>query len=101
MGFFDGGVVATDACLAIEGADDFLSGVLTGRMHMDWLRIVGGRLKSDYRYSKDLVYNNFVMPRVSADRRTNSGEKGRRRSRAVRSRCASHQAQTVPIAGRS
>ena len=70
MGFFDGGVVATDACLAIEGADDFLFGVLTSRMHMDWLRTVGGRLKSDYRYSKDLVYNNFVMPRVNADQRS-------------------------------
>lgn len=69
MGFFDGGIVATDACLAIEGADDFDFGVLTSRMHMDWLRIVGGRLKSDYRYSKDLVYNNFVFPEVSDEQR--------------------------------
>ncbi len=69
MGFFDGGVVATDACLTIEGADDYLFGILTSRMHMDWLRIVGGRLKSDYRYSKDLVYNNFVMPEATAEGR--------------------------------
>lgn len=66
MGFFNGGVVATDACLTIPGADDYLFGILTSRMHMDWLRVVGGRLKSDYRYSKDLVYNNFVMPTVSS-----------------------------------
>lgn len=70
MGFFDGGVVATDACLAIEGAGDFDFGILTSRMHMDWLRIVGGRLKSDYRYSKDLVYNNFVFPKVNGDQRS-------------------------------
>lgn len=69
MGFFDGGVVATDACLTIEGADDYLFGILTSRMHMDWLRVVGGRLKSDYRYSKDLVYNNFVFPKVTEDQR--------------------------------
>lgn len=69
MGFFNGGIVATDACLTIEGASDFDFGILTSRMHMDWLRVVGGRLKSDYRYSKDLVYNNFVFPKVSDEQR--------------------------------
>lgn len=37
-------------------------GVLTSRMHNEWMRAVAGRLKSDYRYSKDIVYNNFVWP---------------------------------------
>ena len=32
------------------------------RMHNAWMRAVAGRLKSDYRYSKDIVYNNFVWP---------------------------------------
>ena len=62
MGFFTGGVVASDACLTIEGADLYDFGILTSQMHMDWLRTVGGRLKSDVRYSKDVVYNNFVFP---------------------------------------
>lgn len=65
MGFFEGGVVATNACLTVESATLFDFGILTSRMHMDWLRTVGGRLKSDLRYSKDVVYNNFVYP--SAD----------------------------------
>ncbi len=33
-------------------------------MHMDWLSVVGGRIKSDFRYSKDVVYNNFVFPPI-------------------------------------
>jgi len=70
MGFFEGGVVATDACLAIAGADAFLFGILTSEMHMAWLRVIGGRLKSDYRYSKDIVYNNFVFPEADEDQRT-------------------------------
>lgn len=37
-------------------------GVLTSIIHMDWMRAVAGRLKSDYRYSKDIVYNNFPWP---------------------------------------
>ena len=40
-------------------------GLLTSAMHMSWLRHIGGRLKSDYRYSIGLVYNNFPMPPVS------------------------------------
>jgi hypothetical protein len=77
MGFFDGGVVATDACLTVEGADDYLFGILTSRMHMDWLRVVGGRLKSDYRYSKDLVYNNFVFPDATEEQRSKLAELAR------------------------
>lgn len=37
-------------------------GVLTSNVHMAWMRAVCGRLKSDYRYSKDVVYNNFPWP---------------------------------------
>lgn len=62
MGFFEAGSIATNLCLAIEGADKALFAILTSRLHMDWLRTIGGRLKSDFRYSKDVVYNNFVMP---------------------------------------
>jgi hypothetical protein len=62
MGFFPAGNVGHDSCLVIPDADPFHFAVLTSRMHMAWLRAVGGRLKSDYRYSKDIVYNNFVWP---------------------------------------
>ena len=64
MGFFDAGVVASNACLVIEDAAIADFAILTSRMHMDWVRAVGGRLKSDYRYSKDVIYNNFVFPKV-------------------------------------
>lgn len=69
MGFFDGGVVASNACLTIQDATLFEFAILTSRMHMDWLRTVGGRLKSDVRYSKDVVYNNFVFPTVMDSQR--------------------------------
>lgn len=69
MGFYDGGVVASNLCLAIEGASLYDFGILTSQMHMDWLRVVGGRLKSDVRYSKDVVYNNFVFPTVTDEQR--------------------------------
>ena len=41
--------------------------LLTSAMHMAWLRHIGGRLKSDYRYSIGLVYNTFPPPPKSAD----------------------------------
>lgn len=37
-------------------------GVLTSNVHMAWMRVVAGRLKSDYRYSRDIVYNTFPWP---------------------------------------
>ena len=42
-------------------------GILQSLMHMAWVRAVGGRLKSDYRYSKDIVYNNFPWPEVEEE----------------------------------
>ena len=49
--------------------DDEL-GVLTSNVHMAWMRAVCGRLKSDYRYSKDVVYNNFPWPAPTEEQRT-------------------------------
>lgn len=69
MGFFTGGTVATNLCLTIEGATLYDFGILTSEMHMDWLRTVGGRLESRYRYSKDVVYNNFVYPDASDEQK--------------------------------
>ncbi|MBT1585765.1 class I SAM-dependent DNA methyltransferase [Curtobacterium flaccumfaciens] len=62
MAFFEPGRVASDGCLVVAGATLADFALLTSEMHMDWVRTVGGRLKSDYRYSKDVVYNNFVFP---------------------------------------
>lgn len=65
MIFTESGAVIGDTCMAVPDAPRWLFGLLTSRMHMDWLRTVGGRIKSDLRYSKDVVYNNFVLPQVN------------------------------------
>ena len=44
-------------------------GILTSSVHMAWTRTVCGRLKSDYRYSKDIVYNNYPFPSASVEAR--------------------------------
>ena len=62
MGFFDEDYIASDTCLFIEGGKQYHFGILMSAMHMSWVKIVCGRLKSDYRYSNELVYNNFPFP---------------------------------------
>ena len=62
MGFLSARVIATDSALIVPEADTYLFGILTSAMHMAWVRAVAGRLKSDYRYSASIVYNNFPFP---------------------------------------
>jgi hypothetical protein len=63
MGFFSKDIIIGDTCQAIPNGDLFLFGQLTSLMHMSWVKYTCGRLKSDYRYSKDLVYNNYPFPK--------------------------------------
>ena len=62
IGFLDCSTVATNLVTIIPDASLYHFGVLTSNVHMAWMRTVCGRLKSDYRYSKDIVYNNFPWP---------------------------------------
>ena len=62
LGYASPPVVPSSLVRVAEGADLFHFGVLTSRMHMAWLRHIGGRLKSDYRYSIGIVYNTFPWP---------------------------------------
>ncbi len=62
MGFFSKDYIVSDTCMAIPNATLYHFGVLESEMHMAWVRQVCGRLKSDFRYSKDIVYNNFPWP---------------------------------------
>lgn len=55
----------------IVGATEYEFGIVTSRMHMAWLRYIGGRLESRYQYSIGLVYNAFVWPEASEAQRTN------------------------------
>ena len=62
MGFFDYNSIASDTCMTIPNGTVYHFGVLTSTMHMAWMRYVCGRLELRYRYSKDIVYNNFPWP---------------------------------------
>lgn len=69
IGFFDKNVIATNANLVIPNATLYEFGVLTSNVHMGWMRVVAGRLKSDYRYSAKIVYNNFPWPSPTEDQK--------------------------------
>lgn len=62
MGFFTKEYILHNSCSAVLNATLYHFGVLTSTMHMAWMRQVCGRIKSDYRYSINLVYNNFPWP---------------------------------------
>ena len=62
IGFMSPDVIASDACSIVCGATLYHFGILTSNVHMAWMRAVAGRLKSDYRYSGGVVYNNFPWP---------------------------------------
>ena len=62
IGFLSPDNIVSDAIQFIPDATLFHFGVLTSSVHMAWTRVVCGRLKSDYRYSNDIVYNNFPWP---------------------------------------
>ncbi len=64
MSFMPFGVIANNAALIVPGATLYHFGVLTSSAHMAWMRVVAGRLKSDYRYSAAIVYNNFPWPEL-------------------------------------
>ncbi|MCG2792269.1 MAG: class I SAM-dependent DNA methyltransferase [Weeksellaceae bacterium] len=62
MGFFDKNSIVSDTCMSIPNGTLYHFGVLMSTIHMAWVKTVCGRLKSDIRYSKDIVYNNFPWP---------------------------------------
>ena len=67
MGFVEPINIASNAVLTIQDATLYHFGILESNVHMAWMRAVCGRLKSDYRYSKDIVYNNFPWPAPSPE----------------------------------
>ena len=62
----DKNTIASDLVFLIPNAKLYEFGVLMSNVHNSWMRLVAGRLKSDYRYSKDIVYNNFPWPSPTA-----------------------------------
>lgn len=71
MGFLDASVIASDAVQIIPSGSLYHFGVLTSSTHMAWMRTVCGRLEMRYRYSKDIVYNNFPWPEASDEQQEN------------------------------
>ncbi len=69
IGFAENNVIYTNQLLFIDNADLYDFGILTSNVHMAWMRAVAGRLKSDYRYSKDIVYNNFPWPKSTKEQK--------------------------------
>jgi len=62
FGFFDKNSIVSDTCMSIPQGNKYHFGVLMSTMHMAWVKTTCGRLKSDFRYSKDIVYNNYPWP---------------------------------------
>ncbi|NIB63747.1 class I SAM-dependent DNA methyltransferase [Streptococcus pseudopneumoniae] len=62
-------MIISDAVITINNAPIWLLGILESKMHMVWLRSIGGKLKTDYRYSAGLVYNTFPIPELSDSRK--------------------------------
>ena len=66
IGFVTADTIASNAVQIVPGSTLYHFGILTSNVHMAWMRTVCGRLKSDYRYSKELVYNTFPWPQPTA-----------------------------------
>lgn len=84
MAFFSKENIVNNTCSIIPKANLYHFGVLTSEMHMAWMRQICGRMKSDYRYSNNLVYNNFPWPENPSPERVKKVEECARRVLDVR-----------------
>ena len=90
IGFEKSDVIASNLCLIIPKASKYHFGVLTSKMHMAWVKYVAGRLKSDYRYSKDIVYNNFPWPEMPSSKQVKTIEEKSQKVLDTRSEFTDH-----------
>mgnify|MGYP003304366960 CR=1 FL=1 len=65
IGYLDENNIAANSCMVVGSQDISLFGLLTSRMHMTWVKTVGGRLETRYRYSAQLCYNTYPFPKIS------------------------------------
>ena len=65
MGFFNKNNIAHNSCMVLGTNDISLLAILTSKMHMAWVKTVGGRLETRYRYSAQLCYNTFPFPTIN------------------------------------
>ncbi|HCY42140.1 MAG TPA: SAM-dependent methyltransferase, partial [Prolixibacteraceae bacterium] len=69
IGFLDADTIISNSAFAIYDAQLWLFGILTSKMHMAWVKSVGGKLETRYRYSATLCYNTFPFPKISEAKR--------------------------------
>jgi hypothetical protein len=74
MGFFDLNSIVSDTCMSIPNGTLYHFGILMSVMHMAWVKSVCGRLESRFRYSKDIVYNNYPWPENPTEKQINAIE---------------------------
>lgn len=74
VGFMSREVIASGSALIIPGATLYHFGVLSSAMHMAWMRYTCGRMKSDYQYSSQIVYNNYPWPQSPTQQRRGAVE---------------------------
>ncbi|MCY2950851.1 MAG: class I SAM-dependent DNA methyltransferase [Planctomycetota bacterium] len=98
MGFIRPDVIASNLTLMVPGATLYHFGVLSCAMHMAWVRKVCGRLKSDYRYSNKLVYNNYPWPQDVADKQKQRVEEAAQAVLDMRVECGDGRAGFLPAA---
>lgn len=69
IGFVPSTTIVSGSALIIPDADMYIFGVMESNVHNSWMRLVAGRMKSDYQYSKNVVYNNFPWPNPTNEQR--------------------------------
>jgi hypothetical protein len=72
--FYDYNTIINDRCTFMNDATLFHFGIMTSLMHMAWLKTVCGRLKSDFNYSNNIVYNNYPWPENPTDKQVKTIE---------------------------
>jgi hypothetical protein len=75
IGFLNSNIIPTNLLQLIPNGELYHFGVLESEMHMTWVKNVCGRLKSDYRYSNSIVYNNYPWPENPTDKQKDAVEK--------------------------
>ena len=68
FGFFNKDIIVSDSCIALPNASLYHFSIISSTMHMVWVKYICGRIKSDFRYSNVLVYNNYPWPENPSDK---------------------------------
>lgn len=84
FGFFNNDFIPLNSVYIIPNGDLFIFGILTSLMHMSWVKYTCGRLESRFRYSKNIVYNNYPFPKEPSDKNRQKVEKAAQKVLDVR-----------------